>query len=360
MDLKSILAGSILMVSLFTGESYAQKSQNLNFTSNNLLVVRVGDGKACLNADAAPVFLDEYTTSGNFIQSVPMPVSRKRAHAAFVLAGNNQSQGYSSLSANGQFVTLIGYDAAPGAGAALLKAANTQKVIAFVSKKGIDTKTSEAIDIIDTRTAVTTNGKDIWFAGQKEGIRYIHRGSSKSDRVSPPSPNSGRILNIYDNQLYVSTSNPSGYITKIGKGTPISPTKVSPVVPYVPDMNFLVHGYVFFDAVLSIPGVDLLYVNGDQGKGYLRKYVNDGSRWAEVGTPATGAIFKNAALIGTIEGGKVVLYASNDSKITKITDIAAPNDKLDVKTEVLFSAAANTVFRGLTFTPDSNPVLVKK
>lgn len=360
MKLKTILSGSLMAVSFFTAESYAQKSQPIDFKSNNLLVVRVGDGNSGLSDKAASVFLDEYTTTGSLVQSVPFPVSGKGAYAAFVLSGNNQSQGYSSLSANGQFVTLMGYDATPGIDAATLKAANTPKVIALVSKKGIDTRTAEAIDIIDTRTAVTSNGKDIWFAGQKDGIRYIYAGSSKSERISPPSPNAGRILNIYDNQLYVSTSNPSGYITKVGNGTPTSTTRVSPVVPHVPDVNFLVHGFVFFDADPSVPGVDLLYVNGDQGTGYLRKYVSDGSRWAEVGAPATGTTFKNAALTGTIEDGKVVLYASNNSKIIKITDSAAPGDKLDVKTEMLVSAAANTAFRGLTFTPDSKPVLVKK
>ncbi|MFD1631620.1 hypothetical protein [Pseudopedobacter beijingensis] len=360
MKLKTILSGSLVAVSLFISKSYAQKSQPIDFKPNNLLVVRVGDGSSGLNDKAAPVFLDEYTPTGSLVQSTSMPIAGKGANAAFVLSGNNQSQGYSSLSANGQFVTLIGYDAAPGTDATALKSASTPKVIALVSKKGIDTRTAEAIDIIDTRTAVTTNGKDIWFAGQKEGIRYIYAGSSKSERISPPSPNAGRILNIYDNQLYVSTSNPSGYITKVGNGTPISSTRVSPIVPYVPDLNFLVHGYVFFDTDPSVPGLDLLYVNGDQGTGYLRKYVNDGSRWTEVGAPATGAAFKNAALTGTIEDGKVVLYASNNSKITKITDNAAANNKLDVKTEVLVSAPANTAFRGLTFTPDSKPVLVKK
>ncbi|MFN0293653.1 hypothetical protein [Pedobacter helvus] len=360
MKLKALLSYSLIAVSLFTVKSHAQKNQPIDFKPNNLLVVRVGDGNSGLSDKATSVFLDEYTTTGTLVQSIPMPVSAKGANAAFVLSGNNQSQGYSSLSGNGQFVTLLGYDSAPGTDATALKAANTPKVVALVSKKGIDTRTAEAIDIVDTRTAVTTNGKDIWFIGQKEGVRYIYAGASKSERISPTIPSAGRILNIYDNQLYVSSSNNSGYITKVGNGTPLSSTRVSPIVPYVPDLNFLVHGYVFFDTDPSIPGVDLLYVNGDQGVGYLRKYVNDGGRWKEVGTPATGATFKNAALTGTIENGKVVLYASNNSKITKITDHAAPSDKLDVKTEVLVSATSNTAFRGLTFTPDTKPVLVKK
>lgn len=360
MKLKSILSAVLLLPLLLSNISYAQKAQSISFSPNNLLVVRVGDGKSGLNADAAPVFLDEYTTTGSLVQSIPMPVSGRGSHGAFVLSGDNPSQGYSSFSANGQFVTLIGYDASPKTAASILKSISTPKVIALVSKKGIDTRTSESNNIVDSRTAVTTNGKDIWFAGQKEGIRYIYAGTNKSERIGPANPNAGRILNIYDNQLYISTSNTSGYITKVGTGTPTSSTRVSPVIPHVPDLNFLVHGYVFFDADPSVPGVDLLYVNGDQGIGYLRKYIYDGGRWTEVGVAATGATFKNAALTGTIKDGKVVLYASSNSKITKITDNAAFNDKLDVKTEVLVSAAENTAFRGLTFTPDSKPILVKR
>lgn len=359
MYFKQILFRSLLLVLLFSGNIYAQKSSSLTFKSGNLLVVRVGDGKTPLTADAAPVFLDEYTATGNLVQSVPMPVAGKRAQAAFVLSGNNSSHGFSALSSNGQFVTLLGYDARPGTSESELKAAATPKVVALVSAKGIDTRTAEAIDIIDARTAVTSNGKDIWFAGQKGGVRYIHARGSRSERISPPNPNAGRQLSIFDGQLYVSTSNSSGYITKIGKGTPIIPSRVSAILTYVPDMRFLAHGYVFFDVNPAVPGADLLYVNVDQGAGFLRKYINNGNGWEEVGSPATGAAYKNTALTGTLEDGKPVLFASAAGKIIRITDLAASMEQLNVQTETIISAAPHTAFRGLTFTPDSKPVLIK-
>lgn len=342
------------------GKLEAQKVQQKDFTPGNLLVVRVGDGQSGLTDKATAVFLDEYTKSGTLVQTVPMPTSGKGAHAPFVVSGNNASHAFSSLSGNGQLVTLMGYDAAPGTDAAIIKAASTPKVIAVVSKKGIETKIAEAVDIIDPRSAVTSNGKDFWFIGQKGGVRYIHAKSGTSTRITPDNPHAGRILNIYDGQLYVSTANSSGYLTKVGNGTPVMPTKVSPVVPYVPDIHFLVHGYVFFDVDPSVPGADLLYAVCDQGPGYLRKYVNDGARWMEAGPAASGPAFKNGALTGYLENGKVVLYTASTGKIIRITDNAGGPDKLDVKTEVVVTAASNTAFRGLTFTPESRPEMSKK
>ncbi|MFA4869634.1 MAG: hypothetical protein WC623_15625 [Pedobacter sp.] len=137
MKLKSILSAVLLLTLLFSNISYAQKAQSISFSPNNLLVVRVGDGNSGLNADAAPVFLNEYTTTGSVVQSIPMPVSGRGSHGAFVLSGDNPSQGYSSFSANGQFVTLIGYDASPKTAASILKSISTPKVIALVSKRGL-------------------------------------------------------------------------------------------------------------------------------------------------------------------------------------------------------------------------------
>lgn len=361
MYLDKIFCHLLFALLLLSGSVYAQKaSSSFSFNPDNLLIVRVGDGKSPLTSGAAAIFLEEYTPKGTFVQSVPMPVKGKGAHAAFVLSGNNITHGFSALSSNGQFVTLIGYDAEPGMKEVQLKAAATPKVIALISAKGIDTRTAEAIDIVDTRTAVTSNGKDIWFAGQKEGVRYIHARGSKSERVTMPSTNAGRQLSIFDGQLYVSTANPSGFITKIGKGTPIIPSRSSAIVTYMPDMTFLAHGYVFFDVNPSVAGADLLYVNVDQGTGFLRKYINNGNSWEEVGTPVKGAIYKNTALTGTLQDGNPVLFASAADKVVKIIDLAASAEQLNVQTETILTAAPNTAFRGLSFTPDSKPVLTKK
>ncbi|PYJ00172.1 MAG: hypothetical protein DME25_21345, partial [Verrucomicrobia bacterium] len=48
-------------------------------TPGDLVIYRVGDGTAALGTTAASVFLDEYTTGGTFVQSIP---------AGFTAVGN--------------------------------------------------------------------------------------------------------------------------------------------------------------------------------------------------------------------------------------------------------------------------------
>src|SRR5262245_52295346 len=43
------------------------------FTPGDIVVYRAGDGSASSNANANPVFLDEYKSDGTLVQSIPMP-----------------------------------------------------------------------------------------------------------------------------------------------------------------------------------------------------------------------------------------------------------------------------------------------
>jgi hypothetical protein len=62
------------------------------FTDGNLIVVRFGDGVSALSTGATTVFLDEYTTTGLFVQTLPMPAGtvtgdRFRVSGTSALAG---------------------------------------------------------------------------------------------------------------------------------------------------------------------------------------------------------------------------------------------------------------------------------
>src|SRR5436190_14750865 len=57
------------------------------FTAGNLVVYRVGDGSASLNANAAAVFLDEYTASGALVQSIAMPTAVSGSNKRLTASG---------------------------------------------------------------------------------------------------------------------------------------------------------------------------------------------------------------------------------------------------------------------------------
>ena len=59
-----------------TGSSTATPSGTFNFvgfTPNNVLVSRVGDGSTPLSTVVQRMFIDEFTSAGVFVQSVPLP-----------------------------------------------------------------------------------------------------------------------------------------------------------------------------------------------------------------------------------------------------------------------------------------------
>src|SRR5690606_7058343 len=71
------------------------------FGVGNLVVVRIGNGSSALVWKAShEVFLDEYTTTGNFVRSIPLPTTIAGMHKRLTLSvtQDNSREGYLSLS----------------------------------------------------------------------------------------------------------------------------------------------------------------------------------------------------------------------------------------------------------------------
>ena len=64
-------------------------------------------------ADAAAVFLDEYTTDGTFVQSFAMPDTLSAtvgSQRALTLSGTQNGEGHLTLSGDGQYFIMAGYN----------------------------------------------------------------------------------------------------------------------------------------------------------------------------------------------------------------------------------------------------------
>ena len=72
------------------------------FTAGNIVVYRVGAGAAALSSAATQVFLDEYTTAGVLVQSIPLPTATSGMQDALTASGTATSEGLISDSANGR------------------------------------------------------------------------------------------------------------------------------------------------------------------------------------------------------------------------------------------------------------------
>lgn len=218
------------------------------------------------NGTAATVFLDEYTPAGVFVQSIQVPNVKGASvsgNYALTFSGTQNNEGAITLSKDGKYMTLVGYNQSAGAvgsngvasgtidvGGNLVAAADKhQRVVGVVNiaTGQVNTTTAllDASSGISVRSAYTTNGTDLWVGGSNganiqttgvatfttAGVRYTTTGSSTSTQLTVGAGNQ-RVLNGYNNQLYLSQNTTSATlrgISTVGTGIPTSGGPALPI-----------------------------------------------------------------------------------------------------------------------------------
>ena len=138
------------------------------FTPGNIVIVRVGTGSTTLSNASTAVFLDEYTVTGTLVQSIALPAARSTLNHALTLSGSAATEGELSLSPNGLYLTMAGFDTVPGY--AGVSSGVTNRTIARISASGtVNTTTGfiagSAFVAGNFRSAVTNDGNEFWAAG---------------------------------------------------------------------------------------------------------------------------------------------------------------------------------------------------
>ncbi len=241
------------------------------FTSGNLVVLRVGNGSTTLDATSAPITLLEYATSGGSATKT-LAISSTGADKLTV-AGTTTGEGQVSLSQNGLYLCLLGYDQL--AGASSLTAGT--KVVGRIDNAGttIDLTTKFPTSANGSvRTAFSDNGLSFWTGINNFG--YVTLGQTTTPTaINANAPN--RVGAIANNQLYSLRSFSDLFYTTTA--LPTSSSTTGTVISLSTRLN--ANGFVFFDTDNTISwngtGYDLLYIsNGNEG---LEKYYFDGTFW---------------------------------------------------------------------------------
>lgn len=185
-----------------------------DFFPGNLVVYRVGSGTGSLLNAGNPVFLDEFTPAGTLVQSIALPTVVDGAQKRLIASGTATSEGQMTLSADGRFLLLPGYDATPPSASSLTGTASSlvNRVIGRVDAAGaIDTSTAltDAFDGNNFRGVTSDNGQRFWMAGNGNsttgGVRYVAAlGATVSTQLSTTN-NNLRQPAIFGGQLYVSS-----------------------------------------------------------------------------------------------------------------------------------------------------------
>lgn len=350
-----------------------------SFTPGNVVVYRYGDGVTTMPLGfVVPVFLDEYSPSGTLIQTKAIPTTTNGLNFRLtglgkLASGLYQQEGMSTLSQDGKYITIFGYNQAPGSGVPFTADGLVVGIVAADGSYNSTTTLSNAATVgLGAPRSAIINGTDIWANGFQNGVQYTTLGAlSTSIRVSVGAQNSPRTLGIFNDTLYAPIGS-SATLARVGPLpiTPVTITTQSISTPQ-PTTNQV--------AVFKVGGLLRMYVADDgasTGNTIRRYYLNDaGTTWVVDGTISslpTTTFLKSVVGAAKVEGTKTIIemYATswgNDgsgtetSKLLKFTDTfttATPKDPaVTTAITTIATAPANTVFRSVTLAPTNSAAI---
>jgi hypothetical protein len=371
--------------------------------AGDLVLVRAaggpnGDASAALlgSGTAAAVFLDEYTPTGTFVQSFAMPTTSSAtvgSQRALTLSGTQNLEGHLTLSGNGQYFVMAGYNcsatvACTNNTTATGGTTNTERVVGRMDFNGnIDTSTAliDAMSAQSVRTAYSTDGMNFWVAGNggnnatvnsvanvpTTGVRYAQfgvntGGTTTSTQLNTTGLNANsRYVLAFGGNLYVSSGNTSspaalnrgvdimsgGIATTTGQ-TVSSLPGFPPGTQGTPASNPQPDDFWFFN-----DNTIYLADNRSDGNGGIQKWTQSGGTWSLQYTLAMGmtSLVTPAnrvgvhGLTGMIDGsGQAVLFGTtfdaggNKNQFFSVTDTGAA-----ASVNFLATSATNTAFRGI-------------
>jgi hypothetical protein len=379
------LAGASLLLNPATGRAAGGATY---FRLGNLAVVVVdateyldGTTTTLVNRGTRTIVREFDTTNNVFTTNayrLPARASElSGSNRRFVNSGTATSEGRITLSADGRFLMLSGYDAelnqAGNSTSSIANgttAAQANRVIARIDwtlspeQGAINTTTAlgDAFNTNNIRGVTSVDGSSFFVAGNSSGtpasggVRFATLGATTSTSISA-TPNNCRTVQIVNGQLYMGSGS-GGFlgVNRIGVGLPTTSGQTATLLT----SQTAGSSYDFFFA-----DANTLYIADDRSTatgGGLQKWTFDGTTWTLRYTISAGLTGPAGllSLAGTVApNGVVTIFGITAeaagggagtavTRIVKITD-ALTNTTLPATTfQELAVAPANTAFRGLT------------
>jgi hypothetical protein len=299
------------------------------------------------------------------------------------------------LSPDTKYLLCVGYDAAvntSGIAATASTAGNTARVVGILNNAGaIDTRTgyigsAGPFTTNNIRDAVT-DGTTIWSAGAggsgKGGVLSISfpTGTLGSGAASANTGNgtvisngtsgtvtNGRVVGIYNGQLYMNSSSGVFAPSAVGSGLPTTTGQNVITASGLPTSGTNGYDFVFFDRDPAVAGLDVVYV-ADLTAG-IQKYSFNGTTWTARGAVTAtgigvGGLIAKVNCSGYIEMYAVTATGTATNKIYKFVDQAAYNANItsnasDITTvgTLVATAAASQTFKGIAWAPTQGNLTV--
>ena len=313
------------------------------FATGNVVVLQAGDGSGVLANTGNPIVLREFTPSGTPGNTVTIPST---GGSPLIVSGSATSEGLLSRSADGTELVFTGYaqtlpNATPLAAST---SATINRGVGSVNAAGTYTRdyTSTTFFSGNNPRGAASDGTNFWGTGGTQGVNYW--GPSTAATIATGKTNL-RGAAVFNGQLYVSSASATGTpavtgVFAVGNGLPTGTGQSLTTIAATANTN--TNGFYFS------PAGTTLYVT--IGTGGIQKWVNSGS-WslAYTLTFADGA----NSVVADFSGSNPILYVVSNAggKLLKITDPNAGSGSVPVTPVQIATAAVNTAFRGISFSP---------
>jgi hypothetical protein len=315
----------------------------------NLCVLRVGNGTDTLDSSGDPVFLLEYTTNGVLSHSVTIPDSGSNS----LIIGSATSEGVISLSANSNFIVMVGYNTDYPYTSSLSGSASTAvprgiATIDFNGNYNFITNTQTEFSGNNIRNGASDGSNNFWAVGAVSGTVYM-------GLASPPATIQSTfddtvVVNIFNGNLCFSQHKTGTFGVYSFAGLPVTPNGGATLV-LATGSGSSPYGFAIS------PDNTIAYVADDRDisiGGGIQKYTNNGM-WGLAYTFGTG--------VGSPVGARGLLVEFGEPPIIYATTAEASTNRLititdtnsDAVVKVLATAGINEVFHGVQFTPQGNP-----
>ncbi|MFN9222255.1 MAG: beta strand repeat-containing protein [Planctomyces sp.] len=329
----------------------------LAFTAGNIAVYRVGTGTGALTSAATAAFIDEYSPSGTLVSSTPMPTAVDGFNRRLTNSGTATSEGALSLSTDGRYLTVAGYDAATGtasvASTATTTGATVERVVAAVDvDQVVNTRTrTTSFSGNNIRGAVMSSSGGMWLTGGNSGLIFLPLEANGTGTAVASTPANLRVPAIFGGQLYVSSGSTGVRIGSVGTGTPTGGGNSITSLPGYSTSTGSPYAFYLADLSSAVAGPDTLYV-ADDTPGTLQKYSLSGGSWVARGTVTLSGC---RGVTGVVSGSTVTLYATSGTSLVRVTDSTGYDGNLTATATTLVTASSNTVFRGVALVPTRLP-----
>jgi hypothetical protein len=333
-----------------------------------VFVVRVGDGSASLSSAATALFVEERSSvDGSLVRTLTIPAT---GTGALTQSGSATSEGWINRSTDGRYVVFPGYAADAGtasiAGTTNLStdAAPVNRGVGRIDSDGtVDTSTRlvDAFSAGNPRGVASADGTGFWItgngAGSTSGTFYVTFGGTGAGvRLD-----TGTVTDAFiaDGQLYNASTSA---VNAVGTGLPTTAGQTDTAIASVSSIR----SFALVDTDATA-GADTLYIAVDSSSGVagvinVQKFTLDTmtSTWSKdaafapqlAGVSGGGSGVRG--LTAWFDGGHAHVVAT--LAVTSANRLVSFVDDSETPTvNVLATAGANTVFRGVAPSPNAAP-----